>query len=32
MQSAIATAPEFIPAEQKKKLNLLIGKYLEGDS
>jgi len=32
MQSAMATAPEFIPAEQKKKLNLLIGKYLKGDS
>ncbi len=27
MQTAIATAQEFIPAEQKKKLNLLIGKY-----
>jgi len=32
MQSAMATAQEFIPDEQKKKLNLLIGKYLEGDS
>ena len=32
MQTAMATTLEFIPAEQKKKLNLLIGKYLEGDS
>ncbi len=28
LETAIVTAPEFIPAEQKKKLNLLIGKYL----
>ena len=28
LKTAIVTAPEFIPAEQKKKLNLLIGKYL----
>lgn len=33
LKTAIITAPELIPAEQKKKLNLLIGKYLtEGDS
>jgi len=32
LQRAIVTAPEFIPAEQKKKLDLLIGKYLKGDS
>ena len=28
LKMAIVTAPQFIPAEQKKKLNLLIGKYL----
>ena len=28
LQSAIVTDPELIPAEQKKKLNLLIGKYI----
>ena len=32
LEAAIVTAPEFIPAEQKKKLNLLIGKYLKGDN
>ena len=28
LKTAIVTAPELIPAEQKKKLNLLIGKYI----
>ena len=28
LKTAIVTDPKFIPAEQKKKLNLLIGKYL----
>ena len=28
LRGAIVTAPELIPAEQKKKLNLLIGKYI----
>ncbi|GAI92871.1 unnamed protein product [marine sediment metagenome] len=28
LEGAIVTAPELIPAEQKKKLNLLIGKYI----
>ena len=33
LETAIVTAPEFMPPEQKKKLNLLIGKYLtKGDS
>ncbi len=33
LETAIVTAPELIPAEQKQKLNLLIGKYLtKGDS
>ncbi len=33
LKTAIVTAPEMIPAEQKKKLNLLIGKYLtKGDN
>jgi 5'-methylthioadenosine phosphorylase len=32
MKVAIATSRKFIPAEQKKKLDLLIGKYLKGDS
>lgn len=32
LKTAIVTAPESIPAEQKKKLDLLIGKYLKGDS
>ncbi len=33
LKTAIVTAPELIPAEQKKKLNLLIAKYLtKGDS
>jgi len=31
MKSAIATEGKFIPAGQKKKLALLIGKYLKGD-
>jgi len=31
MKSAIATDGKFIPAEQKKKLALLVGKYLKGD-
>jgi len=29
LKTAIVTAPELIPAEQKKKLSLLIGKYLK---
>jgi len=32
MKVAIATGRKFIPPEQKKKLDLLIGKYLKGDS
>ncbi len=32
LETAIVTAPEFIPAEQKEKLSLLLGKYLKGDS
>ena len=32
LQTAIITAPEFISAEQKRKLNLLMGKYLKGDN
>jgi len=33
LETAIVTAPELIPPEQKKKLSLLIGKYLtKGDS
>ena len=32
LKAAIVTAPKFIPPEQKEKLNLLIGKYLKGDS
>jgi len=33
LEAAIVTAPEMIPPEQKKKLDLLIGKYLsKGDS
>jgi len=32
LKAAIITAPELIPPEQKKKLNLLIGKYLKGDN
>jgi len=28
LKTAIATAPRLIPSEQKKKLNLLIGKYI----
>jgi len=33
LKTAIVTAPELIPDEQKKRLNLLIGKYLtKGDS
>jgi len=31
MKVAIATGSSFIPADQKKKLALLIGKYLKGD-
>ncbi|GAG44111.1 unnamed protein product, partial [marine sediment metagenome] len=31
LETAIVTAPEFIPPDQKEKLNLLIGKYLKGD-
>jgi len=31
MKAAIATDGRFIPPEQKKKLELLIGKYLKGD-
>jgi len=31
MKAAIATEGKFIPPEQKKKLALLIGKYLKGD-
>ncbi len=30
LKTAIVTAPEAIPAEQKKKLNRLIGKYIKG--
>ncbi len=29
LKTAIVTAPEMIPAEQKKKLDLLIGKYIK---
>ena len=33
LEAAIVTVPKLIPSEQKKKLNLLIGKYLtKGDS
>jgi 5'-methylthioadenosine phosphorylase len=32
LKMAIVTAPQSIPAEQKKKLDLLIGKYLKGDA
>ena len=32
LEDAIATAPKFITLEQRKKLDLLIGKYLKGDS
>jgi len=32
LKTAFVTAPEFIPAEQKKKLDLIIDKYLKGDS
>ena len=31
LKTAIVTAPESMPADQKRKLNLLIGKYLKGD-
>ena len=31
LKTAIATDPELIPAEQKKKLNLLIDKYIGKD-
>ena len=32
LKTAIVTSEELMPAEQKKKLVLLIGKYLKGDS
>ncbi|GAI14367.1 unnamed protein product, partial [marine sediment metagenome] len=32
LKAAFVTAPKFMPPEQKQKLNLLIGKYLKGDS
>jgi 5'-methylthioadenosine phosphorylase len=32
LKTAIVTAPELMPADQKRKLNLLIGKYLKGES
>ena len=32
LKNAIVTDPKVIPAEQKEKLNLLIGKYLKGDN
>jgi 5'-methylthioadenosine phosphorylase len=32
LKTAIITDPKLIPPEQKKKLKLLIGKYLKGDS
>ena len=32
LKDAIATSRKFIPPEQKQKLDLLIGKYLKGDS
>jgi len=32
LKTAIITDPKLIPPEQKKKLSLLIGKYLKGDS
>jgi 5'-methylthioadenosine phosphorylase len=32
MKVAVATSAKFIPAEQKKRLELLIGKYLKGES
>jgi len=31
LKTAIVTAPECIPTEQKKKLDLLVGKYLKGE-
>jgi len=31
LKAAFVTAPRFMPPEQKRKLNLLIGKYLKGD-
>jgi len=31
LETAIVTDPKLIPAEQKKRLKLLIGKYLQGD-
>ncbi len=30
LETAIVTAPDMIPPEQKKKLNLIIGKYING--
>ncbi|MFC2008234.1 S-methyl-5'-thioadenosine phosphorylase [Chloroflexota bacterium] len=32
LKGSIVTGQEFIPAEQKRKLDLLIGKYVKGDS
>jgi 5'-methylthioadenosine phosphorylase len=32
LRNAIVTDPKFIPQEQRKKLDLLLGKYLKGDS
>jgi len=32
LKGAIVTAPEFMPLEQKEKLDLLIGKYIKGDT
>ena len=32
LKDAIVTDPKFIPPEQRKKLDLLLGKYLKGDS
>ena len=31
LKDSIATAPKYIPPQQKEKLDLLIGKYLKGD-
>jgi 5'-methylthioadenosine phosphorylase len=31
LKTAIVTAPELMPEEQKKKLDLLIGKYIRKD-
>jgi 5'-methylthioadenosine phosphorylase len=32
LSTALVTAPEYIPAEQRQKLEPLIGKYLKGDN